>query len=91
MILKTLKLRDLDGYIAKLLYDYTKCHNKLHEGKLSLPSNLKHKSLRSATFMNTVSCRLQELYPNVHYTYGYETKHERHQLGLEKSHSRKSA
>ena len=64
-----------------------KCHKKLHDGKLSLPSNLKHKSLRSATFMNTVSCRLQELYPNVHYTYGYETKHERHQLGLEKSHS----
>lgn len=64
-----------------------KCHTKLHDGKLDLPKNLKHKSLRSASFMNTVSKRLQELLPDIKYTYGYETKEKRYAQGLEKTHA----
>jgi len=64
-----------------------KCHAKLHAGKIDLPKDLKHKSLRSVTFMNVVSKRLQELLPDIDYTFGYQTKEKRYRQGLEKTHA----
>lgn len=64
----------------------SKHHKELHEGKLILDIK-KHKSLRSATTMNIIRKRLLEHYPNAIETFGYVTKQNRQNLGLEKSHS----
>ena len=63
-----------------------KHHDGIHSGKYKNPKKSKFKSLRSATFMNTVSARLKKLFPDVGYTFGYETKYKRYELDLEKSH-----
>ncbi len=64
-----------------------KCHKKLHKGNLELPKTMRHKSLRSTSFMNQVSSRLRETLPEAKVTYGYETKQKRYVLDLEKSHT----
>lgn len=63
----------------------SKHHKELHEGRLNLNIK-KHKSLRSATTMNIIRKRLLEHYPNAIETFGYVTKQNRQNLGLEKSH-----
>ena len=65
------------------------CHHKYHKGEIKL--NLKRgKSYKDATFMGIMRWalynRLQELYPNVHLTYGYITKNIRIEHNLPKDH-----
>ena len=65
------------------------CHHKYHRGEIEL--NLKRgKSYRDATFMGIMRWvlynKLQELYQNVHLTYGYITKHTRIKHDLPKDH-----
>lgn len=65
------------------------CHHKYHKGEIQL--NLKRsQSFRDATFMGIMRWslydKLQELYPNVHLTYGYITKHTRIEYNLPKDH-----
>ena len=65
------------------------CHHKYHQGEIKL--NLKRgKSYRDATFMGIMRWalynKLQELYSNVHLTYGYITKNIRIENNLPKDH-----
>lgn len=65
------------------------CHHKYHRGEISL--NLKRgKSYKDATFMGIMRWslynKLQELYTNVHLTYGYITKNVRIEHNLPKDH-----
>ena len=65
------------------------CHHKYHNGEIEL--NLKRgKYYRDATFMGIMRWalynKLKELYPNVHLTYGYITKHTRIENNLPKDH-----
>ena len=65
------------------------CHHKYHKGAIKL--NLKRgKSFRDATFMGimrwTLYNKLQEIYQNVHLTYGYITKNVRIKYNLPKDH-----
>ena len=65
------------------------CHGAHHRGEISL--NLKRgKSFRDATFMGIMRWvlynKLQEIYQNVHLTYGYITKHTRIKHNLPKDH-----
>ena len=65
------------------------CHRAYHKSEIEL--NLKRgKSFRDATVMSIMRWslynKLQELYPNVHVTYGYITKHTRISCGLQKEH-----
>lgn len=63
-----------------------KHHKALHGGKLKL--NIKsHKSLKSATTMNVIRKRLLEIFPDAIETFGYITKANRYQHGIEKTHS----
>lgn len=66
------------------------CHKAYHMGEIKLKESRKKKSLRDAAFMNVtrmaVYDRLKILYPNVHLTYGYITKHTRITHGIEKTH-----
>lgn len=65
------------------------CHHKYHRGEIKL--NFKRgRSFRDAAFMGimrrTLHNKLQELYPNVHLTYGYFTKYNRIEHNLPKDH-----
>lgn len=65
------------------------CHKAYHRGEVQL--NLKRgKSFRDAAFMGIMRWslynNLKELYPNVHLTYGYITKHTRIEYNLPKDH-----
>lgn len=65
------------------------CHEAYHRGEIEL--NLKRgKSYRDATFMGIMRWalynKLQEIYQNVHLTYGYITKHARIEHNLPKDH-----
>ena len=65
------------------------CHKAYHKGEIEL--NLKRgKSYRDASFMGIMRWalynKLQELYQNVHLTYGYITKHTRIEYNLPKDH-----
>lgn len=65
------------------------CHHMYHKGEISL--NLKRgKSYKDATFMGIMRWslynKLQELYTNVHLTYGYITKNVRIEHNLPKDH-----
>ena len=69
------------------------CHRKYHEGKITLPEDIKRKaSLRDASFMGIMRWRVyeryKEMYPGkVSLTYGYITKNTRIESGLEKTHA----
>lgn len=63
------------------------CHKKLHDGKVKL--NLKGKpkgQLNHATQMNSIRIRLLKYYPEAIETFGYVTKANRCNLGIEKDH-----
>lgn len=65
------------------------CHKAYHRGEIII--NLKRgKSYRDTTFMGIMRLelynKLQELYPNVHMTYGYITKNVRIEHNLPKDH-----
>lgn len=68
------------------------CHTGYHKGTVKLPESVtkRNASFRDATFMGIMRWafynRLKELYPNVHMTYGYITKHTRISRNLEKAH-----
>jgi hypothetical protein len=63
-----------------------KHHKALHGDKLKL--NIKsHKSLKSATTMNVIRKRLLEIFPDAIETFGYITKANRYQHGIDKTHS----
>lgn len=65
------------------------CHHKYHKGEIKL-SIKRGKSYRDATFMGIMRWalynKLQELYSNVHLTYGYITKNTRIKHNLPKDH-----
>ena len=65
------------------------CHHKYHRGEIELKIK-RGKSFRDATFMGIMRWslynKLQELYPNVHLTYGYITKQARIKHNLLKDH-----
>lgn len=65
------------------------CHKAYHRGEISL-SLKRSESFRDATFMGIMRWmlynKLQEIYPNVHLTYGYTTKNARIECGLPKDH-----
>ena len=63
------------------------CHKKLHDGKVKL--NLKGKpkgQLNHATQMNSIRVQLLKHYPEAIETFGYVTKANRLNLGIEKDH-----
>ena len=65
------------------------CHHKYHQGEIKLNTK-RGKSFRDAAFMGIMRWalynKLQELYSNVHLTYGYITKDTRIKCGLPKDH-----
>lgn len=65
------------------------CHRKYHKGEIELKIK-RGKSYRDATFMGIMRWalynKLQELYTNVHLTYGYITKNVRIEHNLPKDH-----
>lgn len=61
-------------------------HKSVHDGKLKLNIK-KHKSLKSATIMCIIRKRLLEYFPDAIETFGYITKANRYQYGIEKTHS----
>lgn len=65
------------------------CHKKFHKGKIKLKVK-RSASLRDAAVMGIMKWKLYEelksLYPNVKITFGYITKHDRINHGIEKSH-----
>ena len=63
------------------------CHNDLHSGKINLKLNGKAKgNLKYATQMNSIRKQLFRLYPNAIETFGYVTKANRLNLGVDKEH-----
>lgn len=63
------------------------CHKDLHSGKINLKLSGKVKgNLKYATQMNSIRKQLFRLYPNAIETFGYETKANRLQLGVDKKH-----
>lgn len=67
------------------------CHIGYHKGTVKLPKNIKRgMSFRDAAFMGimrkTFCERLQNVYPNVHTTFGYITKNTRIENNLPKDH-----
>ena len=63
------------------------CHKDLHNGKISLKLRGKTKSnLKYATQMNSIRKQLFRIYPDAIETFGYVTKANRLQLGVEKEH-----
>lgn len=67
------------------------CHNGYHKGMIQLPKTIKRgMSFKDAAFMAIMRWafynKLKEIYPNVSLTYGYITKYNRINLGLEKEH-----
>ena len=64
-----------------------KCHSAIHNGKIVL--NLKGKqkrNLRHATQMSIIRSQLLKLYPDAEETFGYVTKANAENLGIEKKH-----
>lgn len=65
------------------------CHKEFHKGNIKLKVK-RGKSLRDAAVMGIMKWRLYDklksLYPNVRMTFGYITKHDRINHGIEKSH-----
>ena len=64
-----------------------KCHKALHDGKITL--NLKGKrkrALRHATQMSIIRSQLLKIYPDAIETFGYVTKANSENLGIEKKH-----
>lgn len=65
------------------------CHKEFHKGKIKLKVK-RSTSLRDAAVMGIMKWRLYNklkyLYPNVKMTFGYITKHDRINHGIEKSH-----
>ncbi len=78
---------DIDGYTL-----CETCHSGYHNGTVELPESITKRgaSFKDATFMGIMRWafydRLKELYPNIHMTYGYITKHTRINHNLEKAH-----
>lgn len=64
----------------------SKHHKSLHDGKWSLDIK-RHKNLKPATTMNVIRSRLLMLFPDAIETFGYVTKVNRYQFGIEKTHS----
>ncbi len=66
------------------------CHDLIHHTHQELKMTRKSKSFRDATHMGILRWKIYEqvkaLFPNVHLTYGYITKHTRITHELEKSH-----
>lgn len=63
------------------------CHKDLHSGKISLKLSGKTKgNLKYATQMNSIRKQLFRLYPNSIETFGYVTKANRLNLGVDKKH-----
>ena len=67
------------------------CHDAYHKGKVKLNLKRNFKSLRDAAVMSImrweVYKRAKLIFPDVHLTYGYITKHTRITNKLEKSHA----
>lgn len=65
------------------------CHKEFHKGNIKLKVK-RGKSLRDAAVIGIMKWRLYDklksLYPNVRMTFGYITKHDRINHGIEKSH-----
>ena len=74
---------DLENYIT-LCED---CHKAVHLGEIELKLKGKHKSnLRYATQMSVIRGMLLKKYPDAIETFGYVTKANRENLGLQKEH-----
>jgi len=63
-----------------------KHHDALHKGKITF-KKVKYNSLKSATTMNVIRARLLDFFPDAIETFGYITKANRYNHGIEKSHS----
>lgn len=63
------------------------CHSNLHSGKITLKLCGKAKgTLKYATQMNSIRKQLFRIYPDAIETFGYVTKANRLQLGIDKTH-----
>jgi hypothetical protein len=63
------------------------CHNKLHDGEISLKLNGKVKGqLKHATQMNSIRQQLLRLLPEAEATFGFVTKEHRQVMNLPKEH-----
>lgn len=67
------------------------CHNAYHRGEIKLKLKRSSKSLRDAAIMTSMRWELYNrarlIFPDVHLTYGYITKHTRITNELEKGHA----
>lgn len=62
------------------------CHDKVHDGKISLKHGKAKGQLKHATQMNSIRVQLLRLLPDVEETFGYITKEHRVLMGLPKEH-----
>ena len=80
---------DADNLITLCHDCHTKLHNyaRLHDGKTNLKLKGKSKGqLKHATQMNSIRIQLLKYYPEAIETFGYVTKANRLNLGIEKDH-----
>lgn len=75
---------DEEGNLTTLCHT---CHKAVHSGKITLKLNGKQKgALKYATQMNSIRKQLLRLYPEAVETFGYITKANRLNLGIDKEH-----
>ena len=73
--------------LANLITLCEKCHSGVHDGKIVLNVRGKQKrNLRHATQMSIIRSQLLKIYPEAEETFGYVTKANAENLGLEKEH-----
>lgn len=62
------------------------CHDKLHDGKVTLKGGKKKGQLKHATQMNSIRQQLLKILPNATETFGFVTKEHRQIMNLAKEH-----
>ena len=62
------------------------CHDKVHNGKLTINKKPKKLNLKYATHMSIIRSQLLKVYPEAIETFGFVTKENRNHLGLGKEH-----
>lgn len=62
------------------------CHSGIHDGTMALTKKPKKLNLKYATHMSIIRSQLLKKYPEAIETFGFVTKKNRHNLGLEKTH-----
>lgn len=62
------------------------CHDKVHDGSLTVAKKPKKMNLKHATHMSIIRSQLLKIYPDATETFGFVTKENRNHLSLPKGH-----